>query len=91
MMASSSADEFPPLPGKFLVIGGNRGVGLEIVRHLKKRKSDVLATTRETNDDLEVTTHKKNYWLRPGCRRVGRSASPSERRKVVPRLSGTAS
>ncbi|CAN0137984.1 unnamed protein product [Pylaiella littoralis] len=55
MMASSSADEFPPLPGKFLVIGGNRGVGLEIVRHLKKRKSDVLATTRETNDDLEAT------------------------------------
>lgn len=57
-MASSSADETPlpppPLPGTSLVIGGNRGVGLELVRHLKKRQSKVLATTRKTNDDLEV-------------------------------------
>lgn len=55
MASSSSADEIPPLPGTFLVIGGNRGVGLELVRHLKKRQSNVLATTRKTNDDLEVT------------------------------------
>lgn len=54
MMASSTADEAPPLPGSFLVISGNRGLGLELVRHLKKRESNVLATTRETNDDLEV-------------------------------------
>lgn len=56
-MAPSSADEtsLPPLPGSFLVIGGNRGLGLELVRHLKKRQSNVLATTRKTNDDLEVT------------------------------------
>lgn len=54
MMAASSADDVPPLPGSFLVIGGNRGLGLELVRHLKKRQSNVLATTRTTNDDLEV-------------------------------------
>lgn len=56
-MASSSADEtpLPPLPGSCLVIGGNRGLGLELVRHLKKRQSNVFATTRKTNDDLEVT------------------------------------
>ena len=55
-MASSSADEtpLPPLPGSCLVIGGNRGLGLELVRHLKKRQSNVFATTRKTNDDLKV-------------------------------------
>eukprot|EP00903_Cladosiphon_okamuranus_P016884 g15566.t1 len=55
-MVSSSTDEtpLPPLPGSCLVIGGNRGLGLELVRHLKKRQSNVLATTRTTNGDLEA-------------------------------------
>ncbi|CAN0279092.1 unnamed protein product [Ectocarpus sp. 12 AP-2014] len=56
-MASSSTDETPPvspLPGNCLVIGGNRGLGLEVVRHLKKRESTILATTRTTNADLEA-------------------------------------
>lgn len=56
-MASSSTNETPPvspLPGNCLVIGGNRGLGLEVVRHLKKRESTVLATTRTANADLEV-------------------------------------
>lgn len=55
-MASSNAAGTPvtPLPGNCLVIGGNRGLGLEIVRHLKERQSNVLATTRKTNQDLEV-------------------------------------
>ena len=55
-MASSDATGAPttPLPGNCLVIGGNRGLGLEIVRHLKERQSNVMATTRKTNQDLEV-------------------------------------
>lgn len=55
-MASSDAAGAPatPLPGNCLVIGGNRGLGLEIVRHLKERQSNVMATTRKTNEDLEV-------------------------------------
>ncbi|CAM9174328.1 unnamed protein product [Hapterophycus canaliculatus] len=53
-MASSSTDEISPLPGSCLVVGGNRGLGLELVRHLKKRESNVLATTRNTNDDLDA-------------------------------------
>lgn len=56
MMASSTIDETPPpLSGSCLVIGGNRGLGLEVVRHLKQRQSNVMATTRKTNADLEVT------------------------------------
>lgn len=52
-MASS---DVKPMPGKCLVISGNRGLGLEIVRHLKKRQTDVIATCRSSNDDLEVFT-----------------------------------
>lgn len=48
-------DTATPLVGNVLVIGGNRGLGLEVVRHLKSRQSNVLATTRKTNDDLEAT------------------------------------
>lgn len=53
----------PPLPGTCLVIGGNRGLGLEIVRHLKERRSDVMATTRKTNDALEVTKYTFRVFL----------------------------
>lgn len=54
-MASSASTEAQPLLGNVLVIGGNRGLGLEVVRHLKNRQAHtVMATTRKTNDDLEV-------------------------------------
>ena len=37
-----------------LVIGANRGIGLELARDLKKRGYDVIASCRETSDALEA-------------------------------------
>lgn len=60
-MASAGVDDTTiPLPGNVLVISGNRGLGLEVVRHLKTRQSNVLATTRKTNADLEVNEYMCN-------------------------------
>ncbi|MCU0672579.1 MAG: SDR family NAD(P)-dependent oxidoreductase, partial [Myxococcota bacterium] len=33
-----------------LVVGANRGIGLELARDLKKRGYDVIATCRDTSD-----------------------------------------
>ena len=37
-----------------LVVGANRGIGLELARDLKKRGYDVIATCRDTSDALEA-------------------------------------
>ncbi|MCB9633707.1 MAG: SDR family oxidoreductase [Sandaracinus sp.] len=37
-----------------LVVGANRGIGLELARELKKRGHDVVATCRETSEALEA-------------------------------------
>ena len=45
----------------YLIIGANRGIGLELVRQLKERGDDVIATCRSTSpglDDLSVRVEK---------------------------------
>ncbi|CAN0043062.1 unnamed protein product [Choristocarpus tenellus] len=51
---SDSPSSSPPLLGNGLVLGGNRGLGLEIVKHLQVNGAKVLATARKSNADLEV-------------------------------------
>jgi NAD(P)-dependent dehydrogenase (short-subunit alcohol dehydrogenase family) len=43
-----------PMTSTVLVVGANRGIGLELARELKRRGFDVIATCREASEALEA-------------------------------------
>ena len=50
----NSIDSRVPIVARVLIVGANRGIGLELCRQLAARKDEVVATSRRSSKELEA-------------------------------------